>query len=127
MVVDSGMFIEFLRAADKTKTKLYQLPDETELYVSVITLYELLMGATDEVKKQDVRLLTEPLLILPFTKPVAEKTAEIYHALRKRNQMIEFRDIFIGATAIVHELPILTHNAKHFERIDGLAIAESNP
>jgi tRNA(fMet)-specific endonuclease VapC len=66
------------------------------------------------------------LLILPFTKPVAEKSAEIYHSLRLKNKMIEFRDIFIAATAIVHDLPILTHNAKHFERIDGLEIVRLN-
>ena len=122
MVVDSSIFIEFLRASDKTKTTLYQLPDDTELFLSVVTLYELLMGATDEVKKRDVKLLTEPLIILPFTKSVAEKSAEVYHDLRQRNKMIEFRDIFIGATSLVHGLPVLTKNTKHFERIDGLTL-----
>lgn len=124
MVVDSSIFIEFLRASDKTKTTLYQLPDDTELFLSVVTLYELLMGATDEVKKRDVKLLTEPLILLPFTKPVAEKSAEIYHNIRQRNKMIEFRDIFIGATALAHRLPVLTKNTKHFERIDGLTFAK---
>ena len=124
MVADSSIFIEFLRAPDKKRTTLYQLPDDTELYISVVTLYELLMGATDEVKKRDVKLLTEPLIILPFTKSVAEKSAEVYHNLRQRNKMIEFRDIFIGATAMAHDLPILTNNTKHFERINGLTLAK---
>jgi len=106
----------------KTKTKLYLLPDQTELYISTVTLYELLMGATDDVKKEDIKILTQPLTILPLTKPVAEKSAGIYHALRKRSKLIEFRDIFIGATALVHGLPLLTHNAKHFDRIDGLSV-----
>ncbi|MGN7205873.1 type II toxin-antitoxin system VapC family toxin [Pedobacter sp. SAFR-022] len=48
------------------------------------------------------------------------KAAELYHKLRLSNQMIEFRDIFIAATCLVHELPIITFNKKHFERIDGL-------
>jgi len=121
MVADSSIFISFLRAKDKTNTKLFQLPDHTELHISVVTLYELLMGATDDVKRRDVEILTQSLNILPFTKPVAEKSAEIYHNLRKRNKLIEFRDIFIGATAFVHGLPVLTHNTKHFGRIDGLS------
>lgn len=99
------------------------MPDDTELYISVVTLYELLMGATDEAKKRDVELLTEPLIILPFTKSVAEMSAEVYHDLRQRNRMIEFRDIFIGATALAHDLPVLTKNTKHFERIEGLSLA----
>ena len=44
------------------------------------------------------------MIILPFTKSVAEKSAEVYHNLRQRNKMIEFRDIFIGATALAHGL-----------------------
>ncbi len=36
--------------------------------------------------------------------------------------MIEFRDIFIAATCMVHELPIVTLNKKHFKCIDGLKI-----
>lgn len=120
MVVDSSIFIEFLRATNKAKTTLFRLPDDSELFISVVTLYELLMGATDERKKRDITLLTDPLIILPFTKAVAEKAAEIYHDLRRRNQMIEFRDIFIGATAIVHDFPVLTKNEKHFQRISEL-------
>ena len=122
MVADSSIFIAFLRAGDKTNTKLYQLPNRTELHISVVTLYELLMGATDDVKRRDVEILTRSLIILPFNKPVAEKSAEIYHDLRKRSKLIEFRDIFIGATALIHGLPVLTHNTKHFDRIDGLSV-----
>ncbi len=36
--------------------------------------------------------------------------------------MIEFRDIFIAATCLVYELPILTFNKRHFKRIKGLEI-----
>ena len=32
MVADSSIFIEFLRASDKTKTTLLQLPDKIGLY-----------------------------------------------------------------------------------------------
>ena len=45
MVVDTSIFIEFLRAKDKTKTALFQVPNEGQLYISSVTLYELLMGA----------------------------------------------------------------------------------
>ena len=34
--------------------------------------------------------------------------------------LIEFRDILIGATAILYNIPIATLNIKHFERIDNL-------
>lgn len=124
MVVDTGIFIDFFRKTDKKNSILYQLPSDSELLVSAVTLYELQMGATDEIKKRDVQLLINPLTVLPFTKEVAQRAGDIYHDLRKRNQMIEFRDIFIGATAIETGLPILTKNKKHFKRIKGLTLID---
>ncbi len=122
MVIDTSIFIEHLRAKDKFATTLYQLTNDNELFISSISLYELYMGAATKEKEKDVQSLTDDLAILPFTNLVAIKAAEIYHALRRSNQVIEFRDIFIAATCIVHELPIVTLNKKHFERVEGLKI-----
>jgi predicted nucleic acid-binding protein len=67
-------------------------------------------------------LLTDDTIILPFDDEVSIKASEIYHELKKRNELIEFRDIFIAATCLVHKLSIMTSNKKHFERIKGLKI-----
>jgi len=122
MVADTGIFIEHLRAKDKLSTTLYKIADGSDIYISAVTLYELHMGATTPEKLKDVVTITESFTTLPFADHVAEKAAEIYHILRKRNQMIEFRDIFIAATRLVHGLPIVTLNKKHFKRIDDLKI-----
>ena len=80
------------------------------------------MGATNEQKRLDVQLLTEDTIILPFDEEVSTRASEIYHDLRKTNKMIEFRDIFIAATCLIHDLPIKTTNKNHFQRIIGLKI-----
>lgn len=80
------------------------------------------MGATTIGKEKDIITVTENFTVLPFTDTVAQKAAGLYHKLKLSNQMIEFRDIFIAATCIVHELPIVTLNKKHFKCIDGLKI-----
>ena len=123
MVVDTSIFIEFLRKKNKTETVLFSLPENVQLAISSITLYELLMGATNKSKKEDIKLLTEDLLVLPFDRKVAEKSGEIYHQLRKENNMIEFRDIFIAATCLVYQMPVKTLNQKHFKRIANSEIA----
>src|SRR5690606_16508290 len=122
MVVDTSVFIEYLRAKDKKKSTLYAIADSTQLFISSVTMYELLMGAIDENKQKDIRLLTEDIPVLPFDESVSKKSAEIYHQLRRENNMIEFRDIFIAATCLVFELPLKTLNKKHFERIKQLDI-----
>jgi len=62
------------------------------------------------------------LAVLPFTDEVAIKAGQIYQDLRKRNKIIDFRDIFIAATCLTFQLPIATLNKKHFKLIDGLKI-----
>jgi len=121
MVVDTSIFIEFLRAKDKAKTVLFQIPEIDHIYISSVTLYELLIGANTPEKANDIKILTEGLPVLTFNEDVASRAAKIYQQLRQQNKMIEFRDIFIAATCIVNNLPVKTLNLKHFERIEGLS------
>ena len=81
-----------------------------------------MMGAINDQKKKDIEILLDGISILPFDEEVSLKAAEIYHNLRRRNQMIEFRDIFIAATAIIFQLPIKTLNTDHFQRIETLGL-----
>lgn len=122
MVIDTGIFIEYLRAKDKSKTALYQLPIDAAIYVSAVSVYELYMGATTKEKEGHVFALLGNIPVLDFDHSVAEKAAETFHVLKKQNQLIEFRDIFIGATALAHEIPLKTLNTKHFSRIPGLQL-----
>ena len=124
MVIDTGIFIDYLRAGNKDKTTLQNLPDNTDVFVSSVTLYELYMGATSTEKWKDVELLTNGLPVLPISKQVAERAGMIYQELRRSNEMIEFRDIFIAALAMVHGLPVLSRNRKHFRRIKGLMLVK---
>ncbi len=123
LVIDTGIFIEYLRKPEKSKTVLASLPNDASLFVSAVTVYELMMGATNDQKKKDVEILLDGISILPFDEEVSLKAAEIYHSLRRRNLMIEFRDIFIAATAIIFQLPIKTLNKDHFQRIETLDLA----
>lgn len=123
LVIDTGIFIEYLRKPEKSKTILASLPNDSSLFVSAVTVYELMMGATTDQKKKDVEILLEGISILPFDEEVSLKAAEIYHNLRRRNLIIEFRDIFIAATAIIFQLPIKTLNKDHFQRVEALELA----
>jgi len=122
MVVDTSVFIEHLRAKDKSRTTLAQIPSQTFLAVSTITLFELYLGATTESKRRDVIEVTEEIHTFPFSEEIAQKAAEVFNQLKKKNQLIEFRDLFIASTALVYRLPIKTLNRNHYDRIDGLVV-----
>ncbi len=92
------------------------------MYVSVINVYELYIGATTEQKQKDVNIILQSFKCLPMTEAIAIRSSEIYLTLKKSHQLIDIRDIFIAATCLVYQLPLKTLNKKHFTRIDGLIV-----
>lgn len=64
MVIDTSVFIEFLRSKQKQNTTLYNLPENTVYSLSSVTLFELYMGATTSEKLKDIEVLTEGLNVL---------------------------------------------------------------
>ncbi len=71
-----------------------------------------------------LNLITHGLPLLTFTGNFAKRAAQIFHELKKENSLIEFRDIFIAATAVIYKLPILTTNSKHFKRVRGVQMVD---
>lgn len=123
MVIDTNIFIEHLRAKEKSNTNLARLLNGSqELFISAVSVYELYTGAVTSENKNRIRLLIDDISVLTFTYDIAFLAAEIFRELKAKNQLIEFRDIFIAATCIAHHLPIVTLNKKHFERIEGLKV-----
>ena len=123
MVIDTGIFIEHLRARDKSPTSLFKIQQTgVPLFVSTITVFELFAGATDPAKWEETEHVLSGVAFLPFLEAEAKKAAKIFQHLRSTGQIIEFRDIFIAATALFHGYPIKTSNVRHFNRIPELAL-----
>ena len=51
MVVDTTIFIEHLHAKNKIQTTLSRIPDKSEIFISSLTIYELLTLNTKDFKK----------------------------------------------------------------------------
>ena len=81
------------------------------------------MGANNPEKLNDIRILTDDIPVLAFNESVAKEAGDIYHKLRKANKMVEFRDIFIAATAIAYNFSVKTLNVKHFKRIPNIQMS----
>ncbi len=123
LLVDTSIVIDHLRKQNKSSTTLVKAAATHTLYISTIVEFELFAGALDTQKQNDLHVILERCTVVPFTSEIAQNAAKIYQQLRQQNQLIEMRDIFIGATAIVYNLPLLTINSKHFIRIERLKIA----
>ncbi|MCX6867138.1 MAG: type II toxin-antitoxin system VapC family toxin [Verrucomicrobia bacterium] len=68
------------------------------------------------------RRLCKPFVLLPWTPEVLWQYGEIYRYLQANGMLIGTNDLWIAATALVHGMPLVTHNLKDFRRIPGLAV-----
>ncbi len=61
-------------------------------------------------------------VVLPVDERLARIWAEMQVAMRRAGRGISHEDAWIAATALRHDLPLVTHNRKHFEHVPGLTI-----
>ena len=125
LLVDSDFVIDGLKGIVQANFTLDRLA-RNGLAVSTITLGEVLDGAhrgpDSETLVAAVWVFLEGYEILPVTSPVAEVFARRRSSLRQIGKMIADMDILIAATAIAHDLTMLTRNRRHFERVPGLRL-----
>ena len=87
------------------------------LFVSVITLGELRAGvlAAADTATRSQRLETVSSLAaiqpLPIDEAVAAQWAQLGVRLHETGRRINVNDLWIAATALVHDLPVLTQDA----------------
>lgn len=125
LLIDTSILIDHLRKTQKDKTLLFLLASRCDYSISAITEFEFAIRATPP-NRQFTQELLASLPVLPFDSTCAKTAVEIYRVLKATNQLISLPDIFIAATAMVHDLQSLTLNRKHFERVDGLKLYALN-
>lgn len=93
------------------------------LTINIISYYEILRGLQDLGNAEKLRRFEEFMEeneLISLRKETIQKAAEIYAFLKKKGKLIEDADILIAAIAVVEDLILVTHNTRHFGRIEGL-------
>jgi predicted nucleic acid-binding protein len=83
--------------------------------VSVITRSELYAGHQRE--EPTVQALLSQMAELDVNPAIARRAGRI-----KREAGLKIADALIAATALEHQLPLMTRNLRHFERVAGLTM-----
>lgn len=99
-----------------------------ELAISVVTRAEIrygqaLLNANDK-RHVTIDLLLEATPTLVWTTQAADLYGTINAQLRKTGLPIGDLDVMIAAHALSENLILVTHNTKHFERIEGLKMVD---
>ena len=104
--------------------------EEQGLAISVINLgelYEGVYGATEpEKREQGLKDFLQGVTVFGLDEETCRIFGQERQRLRRAGNLPGDMDLFIGATALRHNLIVLTNNRSHFERIESLRI-ESLP
>ena len=108
--------------------------DDDQLYFSVVSLGEILKGVTLLSESKRRRLLQKWLdktlrpwfedRILPVNQPIAERWGVLAGKCQMKGRPLKVVDGLIAATALEHELTVVTRNVKDFA---GLGVTVFNP
>ncbi len=92
--------------------------------ISVITYGELAYGARKsqhtEKNLAKVFRIGELFPVLPVSRTIIDTFASLKASLEKTGRGIDDMDLLIAATAITHNLVLVTNNSRHFARVSGL-------
>jgi tRNA(fMet)-specific endonuclease VapC len=123
---DTDHAVALLRNFPSVRSRIGSVPDDVELYTSIITAAELFYGAysaRDSSRRvEEVKRFLSDVEILGLDQEGAEIYGRLKAELRGRGQLIADNDLYIGSIALRHELTLLTGNTKHYERFSGLRL-----
>ena len=74
-------------------------------------------------KSQPFSIRCQASVVYPVTEELVDRAAVIYGSLWKRGKLISEGDLLIAATALLQDLVLVTGNEDHFQRVEGLRIA----
>ncbi len=124
-LVDSDYVADYLGARPNAIQLLSSFAKD-DLSISLITygeIYEGIHFGRDPQKTTDVfqRFLRSVVILAP-TQPIMQHFARLRGELRRTGNIIGDFDILIAATAIQHNLTLVTRNIKDYQRIPHLTI-----
>ena len=83
------------------------------ILLSAITVMELYQGMGNKIELAQMKKKIKYFDVIQFDDQVSEKSIELIAQFRLSNDL-QIPDAIIGATAIVHQIPLFTYNLKDF-------------
>lgn len=122
-LLETSTCIELLRGNKKVRQKCIE--HNMLCCISVITAIELLYGAYNAPEKYREQELNKARMLIDYYTIVGiDEIPELFSCekirLEKVGNVIEDFDLMIGTTGVTGNLIVVTHNIKHFNRIEGI-------
>lgn len=124
-LIDTDWAADYLKGKPSAVAKIDPLyPDG--LAISIITyaeLYEGIYYGTNRLYYESgLRRFLRGIDVLNLNRAIARRFAILRGQLRAEGQLTPQPDLLIAATALHHNLTLLTRNERHFGRVPGLVL-----
>lgn len=127
-LLDTDICIYYINGVEPEVRENVHRQSATDIVVSAITKCEMYAGSSGSRNPARSRAEQDRFLrkftSLPFDDRAASKYGDVYADLKRGGNLIEELDIQIAAIALVHNLTLVTHNMRHFNRVPNLAIED---
>nr|MDO8098116.1 type II toxin-antitoxin system VapC family toxin [Candidatus Njordarchaeota archaeon] len=123
--IDTDVLIDNLRNKEKVVNFIADFENKgVMLSTTAVNAFELYYGVYKSGKPTEgmsaVTRLLDRLVVMDFDVKAAEAAGRILNDLELDGKLVGFRDIFIGAMALVNDCVMLTRNVDHFGKIPDL-------
>jgi len=125
-MLDTNICIYIIKNKPQNVRKKFETVDASQLFLSSITVSELLYGAykSQYVEKnlQALEIFFLKFQILDYDYSASDAYAKIRAYLEKKGRVIGAMDMQIAGHALANDMIVVTNNTKEFERVDGLVL-----
>ncbi|MBN1579595.1 MAG: type II toxin-antitoxin system VapC family toxin [Anaerolineae bacterium] len=112
-LLDSCVLIRHLRHHQPTTELMIALAMDGRLGIATISRTEIIAGMRDHERQHTMHLI-ESLHAWPLDAAIADLAGDTIRQFRSQGIVLDKPDAIIGATAMHHNLVLVTYNAKHF-------------
>ena len=125
-LLDTNVCVMLLNRSNEALWRQVHATDPRELFISVITSYELWFGAFKSARQVENVARVDALLfqVLSLDKEDARVAGEVRAALENQGRPIGPHDHLIAGQAMARELTLVTNNSREFGRIKGLKVVD---
>ncbi|WP_221390597.1 type II toxin-antitoxin system VapC family toxin [Dyadobacter sp. NIV53] len=119
-LMDSNAVIDYIakRIPSNGQNFINQIIDEEFLISSIVKIEVLGFNESIPARMLELKEFISLATLLSLNDSVIEQTIE----LRKNYQKLKLGDAIIAATALIHNLTVITRNTNDFKNINGLVV-----
>jgi len=112
-LLDTNVLVFHLRGEHDVPALLDRWSQSHKLYISTATWVEILAGMHPREEEATIHLL-HSLTTISVNQFIADRAGRMIYTHARKGFQVAFPDALIAATALEHDLTLVTTNGKHF-------------